>query len=60
MRKALIEFARVTSLAAWVRGPVKIIAAVFLPLHRNAPCAVGLNIRAIRTMLLAVIVSLKC
>jgi hypothetical protein len=56
----LIEIARVTSLAAWVRGPVKIIAAVFLPLHRNAPCAVGLNIRAIRTMLLAVIVSLKC
>lgn len=52
--------AMVASLAVLVREPVKALAAVFLPLHRIAPCAAMLSSRAIRTMLLAVIVNLKC
>lgn len=46
--------------AVLVNESAKALAAVFLPRHRIAPCGAALNIRAIRTMLLAVIVSLKC
>jgi hypothetical protein len=46
--------------SAELRDRLRRAAAASLPPHRAAPCGVALNIRAIRAMLLAVIVSLQC
>ena len=60
IRLRLIAITMFVSTAAVALGLLKVLAAAFAPLHRVAPCGAALNIRAIRTMLLAVIVSLKC